>query len=37
VVRRDDKEHGHHVHAHAGAHSHGSHLHRSSRPWMIGH
>jgi putative FmdB family regulatory protein len=37
VVRRDDKEHGHHVHAHAGTHSHGSHLHRSSRPWMIGH
>ena len=40
VVRRDDLEpHGHHAHAHAhgGADGHGSHLHQSSRPWMIGH
>jgi len=34
VMRRDDK-HGHH--SHAGADSHGSHFHQSSRPWMIGH
>ena len=33
VVRRDNQK----QHAHAGADSHGPHLHRSSRPWMIGH
>jgi hypothetical protein len=37
VVRRDDQKHGHHAHAHARADNQGSHLHQSSRPWMIGH
>ena len=38
VVRQDKQEpHGDHIHAHGGVHGHGSHFHRSSRPWMIGH
>ena len=38
VVRADDwKPHGHHAHAHDATNGHGSHLHQSSRPWMIGH
>jgi len=38
VVRADDwKPHAHHTHAHGATDGHGSHLHRSSRPWMIGH
>jgi hypothetical protein len=37
-VRQDKQEpHGDHIHAHGGVHGHGSHLHQSSRPWMIGH
>ena len=36
VVRADRwKPHGHH--AHDATNGHGSHLHQSSRPWMIGH
>ena len=36
VVRADDwKPHGHN--AHGATDGHGSHLHQSSRPWMIGH
>ena len=38
VVRADDwKPHGDHAHAHGATDGHGSHLHQSSRPWMIGH
>ncbi|MBV9530413.1 MAG: zinc ribbon domain-containing protein [Bradyrhizobium sp.] len=37
VVRRDVRKPARHAHAHAGAGTHGSHLHQSSRPWMIGH
>ena len=39
VVRADDwkPHHGHHAHAHGATDGHGSHLHQSSRPWMIGH
>jgi putative FmdB family regulatory protein len=38
VVRRDKGEpHDHHAHAHGGASGHAPHVHRSSRPWMIGH
>ena len=38
VVRGEDwKPHDHHGHTHGHGHGHGPHLHRSSRPWMIGH
>jgi putative FmdB family regulatory protein len=38
VVRADDwKPHGHHAHVRDATNGHGSHLHQSSRPWMIGH
>jgi len=36
LVRRNSKQ-AHHAHAHSGADNHGSHIHQSSRPWMIGH
>jgi putative FmdB family regulatory protein len=38
VVRGEDwKPHDHRGHGHGAARGHGPHLHRSSRPWMIGH